>query len=732
MPRPPIKAKAAEGDPWKTIASGVSDILSCRQSSLSLSALHSAVGTLVSQAKLDDLAKGLLTILDEHFKGWSRDLSQVAGATLIGTFSKVYEDFQNYCRIIPKFYMLYDRRFDTKNGRSEIGCRMRQLFVKDVLSDRLVRDTTTGLRKDIAIARSHGEVDLGRVKKLLEMYYSFRDDEPKLPMFKEFFDAFVDETYRFYDEFYKVKSEGNSFLAYLQMASEQFTHEENMMREIMRQDEVQDVLAILHSCMLHDKEDVFTAGDEPPISVALTAGDMRPVKWLVDMYTRFESDLRPVCSCCAIYVQTQMLKMAGNFKPQMKPQDVSRFIGELIDLTLNLTRPYELAFSEVYKAMDLLEGAIGKAWNDPRFDIVSNFCTYIDQQIKGEFRSFSPEDRQRFPAVVAQFYMRLEDKKAFFFMYETNMIRRFIKMRLKLQDLELPIINAVRRAKAPDFASRFNDYVRKIKDSHDLETKFKEEQQTSGDAAKLKISFSPLVFETKMFPLDKNEAHNIPNECFAVHRLFVSSYQQKHPNHQLTLLSDLSTVESKFHVPKNAKSPIPRTYTVSCDLLCASIIDTIASGPKTMGKICDVVSDRSLVGKYLVLLCQNNLPILKRIAKSNKLTDDDVFELNAGFFYTGSRVLVPPVVSDKNKDKKATKQRIDLDKAGAIKAACVRVLKMKVKVDQTSLENDVTDMLMQYFRAEPAQIRTQLAALENEDYFERSTDEGKAVLVYRQ
>ena len=730
MPRPPIKAKAADGDPWKTIASGVSDILSCRQSSLSLSSLHSAVGTLVSQSKLDDLANGLLKILDDHFKGWSQELSQVVGGTLIGTFSKIYEDFQNYCRIIPKFYMLYDRRFDTKNGRSEIGWRMRKLFVDKVLSDRLIRDTTTGLRKDIAIARSHGEVDLGRVKKLLEMYYSFRDDEPKLPIFDEFFEAFIEETCRFYDEFYKVKSEGNSFLAYLQIASEQFTHEENMMRDVLKDKEVQRVLDILHSCLLLTKEDVFTAGDEPPISVALTAGDMRPVKWLVDMYSRFESDLRPVCSCCAIYVQTQMLKLTGNFKPDMKASDVTRFVGELIDLTVNLSRPYELAFSEVPRAMELLEGAIKTAWNNEKFDIVNNFCAYIDQQIKGEFKSFSPEDRQRFPAVVAQFYSRLDDRKTFASMYEAMMIRRFIKMQDKLPDLERPIINAVRRVKAPDFASRFNTYDKKIKESHELESKFKEEQQRSG--TKTKIGFSPLVFDHRDFPLGKNEAHNIPQECFTVHKLFVSSYQQQHPNTKLMLLSDVSVVESKLVVPKNAKSRIDRPYTVSCDLLCASIIDAIATGPKTMREICDVVSDRALVGKYLVRLCHNSCPILKRIAKSNKLTDDDVFELNAGFFSQGSRVVVPPIFSEKKADKKHVKQHVDMDKASSIKAACVRFLKMRVRVDQTTLENDVTDYLMQYFRADPAVIRSQLVSLENEDYLERTTDGGRAVLIYKQ
>lgn len=733
MPRPPIRVQQAGGDPWAIIENGVKEILGREQSSLSLSALHTAVGSLVSQSKLDQLGNGLISVLKVHFDEWSRDLSQVAGGSLIGRCSAIYEDFQNYCRIIPKFYMLYDRRFDTKNGRSEIGQRMRDLFCKSVLSDRLLKDTSAGLRKNIATARSRGEVDLGPVKKLVEMYYSFRDQEPKLPIFDDFFEALLGETERFYDNFYKVKYEGNSFETYLQIASEQFAHDEQMMCEILKPDEVQQVLGYLHSSLLLSREDVFCDGAEPPISLALKTGDTRPIKWLVDMYRRFGSDLAGVFGTCAKYVETQMLKMIPNFKPNLKSLEASRLISELIDLTTNLTRPYELVFSGVPQSMDTLERHIFEAWNKPEFDIVNNFCTYIDQQLKQEFKSFSPEQRDKFPALVALFYTRLEDKKAFFKTYDTSMLRRLIKMQEKVVDLELPIIKAIRRAKAPDFASNFAKYVKRIKDSHQDEADFKEELARVQEGSETKLSsFSPLIFELKAFPFERHEARALPGDLGKIHSHFTASYYQKHANTKLTLLADLSTIESKFHVPKNSKSSAPRTYTLTGDVYGTFCLYAVADGPKTTREIIDIVGERSIVLKHLAKMCVTGGFLARQGKNPKSISDDDVFQLNPEFFHKNTRLPIQPVESGKKADKERNAKVVDIDKSESVKAAAVRVLKMRLQVEQSVLEQEVVDMLIPYFRADPQLIRRQLATLENEDYFERGVADGKQVLIYLQ
>lgn len=734
MPREPIRTKSSEIDPWLTVSSGINDILNCKQSDLSLSTLHNSVSHLVSIGQLDQLRNGLVDVMKRHFDGWTKELSQLAGNLLIVRFSNIYQDFENYCRIIPKFYMLYDRKFDNSNDRSEI--LIRKLFVDCVLKDKkLVKDTSIGMRKEIATARSRVDVDLGRVRKLLEMYYSFREIEGRV--FDQFFEDFQEDTTQYYDDFYKTKFEGNSFHAYLQCCSEQFEHEETMAKDILKPEQVESVLQILHQCLLSSREEVFTGGEEPPVSIALTAQDSRPIKWLVDMYTRFRTPLDVVFKTCAQHVGAQMEKLKPNFHEKMKAQEISRHVRELIELVQNLSQSYNLVFGKFHKAVEELDNQIMKMWNDSQFDIVNNFSAYIDIQIKTEFKSFSPEERETFPAMVAKFYSYIQEKKAFAMTYDLGLFRRFVKMQLKLCDLERPIIEAVRKAKAPDFAARFDQYIKKIKESQAVEGEFRQQMpDLVSDGAKRKIAFAPLIFDSQTFPLHRREARAIPADCRKVHEAFVKWYKQKHPKIELTLLADISVVESKFHVPKNTRSPTAHTYSVSSDLLCASIMDVLSKGKKTCAELIqETEGEAKLVKECLVRLLRNACPVLKRTAtgeNGKKLGDLDIFELNPQFFFNSSRVTFPPIVSEKKVDRKNLNERVEEARIFAVKAAAVRVLKAKRKVAQSVLEEEVIRDVRQWYRVEPALIRHQLTDLEADDYLERNVENGVQVLIYKQ
>jgi hypothetical protein len=150
-----------------------------------------------------------------------------------------------------------------------------------------------------APSRSGGDRDLSTINQLLQMYYSFRDDEPRLDIFDTFFGAFQPETQEYYDGFFQAKFEGNSFPAYLEQAAKQFDHEESISKEVLRKEEQEDILIILHWQLLFDREDRFIGGSDPLINSALIAADNRPIKWLADIYLRFSADLERIYQACA-------------------------------------------------------------------------------------------------------------------------------------------------------------------------------------------------------------------------------------------------------------------------------------------------------------------------------------------------------------------------------------------------------------------------------------------------
>lgn len=740
MPRKPIPPPSTQdGKPWETVQSGIKDIIGRKQSGLSLSALHSAVGSLVSSNKVQDLKTGLQNLLRAHFDSWRQELSVSAGNPLLHLLSGFYDDFRMYCSIIPKFYMLFDRHFSSSKG--ETLSIIRILFKECVLGDaKLIDDTTIGIRKEIGNARSKSDVQLQQVHNILDLYYSYHNEEPKLDIFTKFMKLFDDDSNKYYDEFYKAKFEGNSFPNYLQIVSDQFKHEESILRQILQEEEIRRILIICNDNLLVQHEDLFLEGSEPPISNALTATDPRPMKWLVETYTRFECSLAPIFKSCSMYVSNEMLKLSNNFNDKMKANEITTAIGELISLTNNLSKPYHLIFNEVSDALETLESEIKKAWNDEKFSIVNNFILYIDNHIKSEFKNFTQEEKDHFPDIVAKFFTRIEDKKAFFTVYEAFMVRRIIKMQTKLPEIEVPIISAIRRAKAPDFAKSWDIYVKKINEAQQLESQFREQMalhtdEITNNGKYKQIQFAPIIFDQAKFPLDKIEVKYIPPQIHYTHDLFIRDYTTKHPKTKLMLLSDVSVVESKFHVPKNPKSNTARTYTISSDIVCASIIQSVAENSLTLREINDIVQEeRGKVGQYLVRLCGSGSPILKRTStEGKKLSDDDVFQLNPQFYFNTSRVTIPPIVSERKATIAKTQIQVDLDKAQSIKAAIVRVLKKNIRIAQPQLENEVTQEVANYFRADTALIRRQLVELENEEYCSKEDVAGSAVpiIVYK-
>lgn len=737
MPRQPIAQKKGDDD-RKTIQDGLKDILGRNQSQLKLADLYECVSNLVN-SNPNILRKDLNEILTKHFVGWRNELSRIAGNPLIARFSVIYDDYINYCKIIPKIYSLYDRRNnDKENGETLI--LIRQLFQEKVLSnysDVVMKDTTNGIIKEIHIARSQNNIDLKNISNLIKMYFEFRY---KLDIFSVFYDHLQKDTTRYYDDFFKAHYDGSSFPTYLLMSSEQFAKEESIMKEIFDERGEEDEQnkmeiekqrkEILNFCLyslLINNEDKFLHGDEPPISIALTNQDKKPLRWLVDTYRRFDIKLEDIYTSCAKYIENQMLNLSANFKEKMKSTEISANIEELIQLTNDFTTPYQLIFKDVKDADETLEKAIKEAWNNEKFNIEENFSIYIDTQFKNEFKNLKAEEREQFPATVEKFYTRLEDKKKFTGFYDISMVRRFIKMGLRLVDIESPTINAIRKANSHEFGKSFKDYQKTIEDSQELESKFKEEIQNDPQFQGKTIGFQPIVFDQKKFPLEKIIARILPPQIQPINDAFCHFYSKKHPNFQLHLLQDVSTVESKFYVPKNKLSQQARTYTVSSDIICATIIQAVSEKPLKYPELLNLINDQKTLDSNMKRLITSQIikPELKGVKKN-----ENSFSLNPEFHSKISRVIIPPVVNERKKDNVNVNQTVDVQKTESIKAAIVRVLKKNTRIEQVQLEGDVINEMAPYFRANVDTIRKVLIELERDQYFTRSEVNGTQFLDY--
>ncbi|KAH0792679.1 nuclear pore complex subunit [Histomonas meleagridis] len=741
MPRPRIQKRKLADDPWNIVSKGIQDTLSRKQSGLSMSYLHMAVHSLISNGDFRKLEDGLSDLITAHFKTYKDELSQLAGNPLIVRFSNIFSDFENYCLILPKFCMLLDRHYESTIPQRTLTL-IREKFLQGVLSDKnLIKMTIDGIIKDITTLRRKEEIDLSYAKNLVKMFYNFKN-EANIKIFESFFDKFVEETKKFYDDFYVNKFGSNSFSNYLKIIEDQINHEQNLLQEFLNAEDAQKILFICFNVLVISRESNFLEGREPLIASALVEQDCRPLKWLVETYQRFSIDIENLYNSCATFIQNEMLKLIPNFEPpaagsKAKKQDIPTSISQLMEVTMKHVVPYNTVFTTianapvVKKAAATLKEAITKAWNNDKFDIKQNFNVYIDSIIRSEYKSIPIE---KFANLVAYFCDITTEKKPFEVIYEAMFMRRLIKIKKKLPDLELPVISAIRNKVSHKFLERYDQYIKQLNDSFTFEEDFKTyKSQNKQMTSELQIS--PLVFNGQSFPLPKDEEKNMPTTISEANREFVQYYKTKHPTHNLLLLSTATTVEFKLQIPKNAKSAIPRTYQIVCDVPTSYILSTTAEKKDGMkfSEMCDLLGNRNMAGKIVLNLSSATNKILDRYesADPKKLDDNDKFRLNRNFFSQNQRINIKPALSESKLDKKETHTTIMYETTDAIKASICRILKREITMNLSDLENTVILDLREFFITTPEKVRLMAQELETTNgYVEQYTEGGVKKIKY--
>ena len=739
MPRPRIIPRSSQGnikDPWETLSSGIRDTLSHSQSRLQLSTLHRACGMLVSKGELDKLIKGMNDMVDAHFAGWHKELLNVTGNILVEKFSNIYEDFKNLSSILPKFYMLLDRQFPEQKNKTLN--QIRSLFLKRILADKdlIYKSLEPGLIQAINSARSGNDFTIHFSKMLVEMLYSFTNNlKDKLDLFPHFFGKMNEETFLYYESFYQNKFNASAFPQYIQTVADQFQIEKRLIDDIFNPDDSKELLMNALQSLLVSNEDEFLSGETPPISDALIASNQFPLKWLVDTYRQYGIHIERLYTTCAQFVKNEMLKLQEYFpelqtddsahhspNDPIKNRDIPVYIYKLMQCALRLSTSYRNVFNpkEIKESNQPLINAITDAWNEPRFNIIENFCIYIDSIIKSEFNNVSFEDP---PETIHLFYKYLTEKRSFDIIYDTYFMRRLIKMRNKLPDLEFPIISAIRKT-SPDFLINYDKRIKCVNDSLELSEEFRSEKQSHD------VDISPVIFNQRYFPLSDDKETLLPNIIEPVNSEFIQFYQSKHQQRKLELLCSCTTVEFKFQ-------RAPRVYTLTTDVPCAIILSYIADKKTATYKdLCEELKiDKQYINKGLQKLTNSSSRILIRSSQDKQLQDTDVFQLNNEFQSKTTKITISPVRSDLKKDKIIAYSRIDDMKAVSIKANICRVLKQRNSLELSDLERYVINTLQSYFKVEVSNIRKALKDLESTDAVSRmikqeQNENGQVIVTY--
>ena len=721
MPRKRINAKTKIDDPWKALSGAISDTLSAKESDLRLTMIMQACNDLVGKGKFDLIYNGVCEQLTNHFKEWHNQLVNVAGDPLLTKLSDMYDYFKKYCVIIPTLCSSYDQHFSSEPNK--LLKTIRKLFIMEILSDERLfrRAATPGILEVIYNAQKGSDVDLSKIKNIIQMYYSFngRDDKPEI--FLDFFDRLKQQENDFCDSFYANTFGTTFFTTYLTKTSEQFSIVNHILNDnrLLKEKEANEILTNFNLSLLHLKEDDFLTGDEPPISEALLSNDLRPLSYLVKTYLEFGFDTEPLYLTCATFIKNEMLKSAQDFTQEEngRQNNVVPLVDGLIKKTIKLSEPYKKIFVDEKKKdkkeLNILIEKIKEAWNDRQFSIAVNFNDYIDALIKSKFRGYDIDEQIR---IIPEFYNYLTDKALFHLYYEYSFTRRIVRMRASVEEYDYPIINAIQKH-ATDFMKNLDSFKKALSNSEQLKQDFED----AYPEIKNDVTIEPFIFENNVYPLKKDKFDHIPSTAQNSNTKFQQFFNSKHSKKSLFLVYDGSYVEFSLKIQR-------RIYTVSMDLPCGCVFSALIQKQCTFGEIVTLLNeDKPLANKVIQKLYQRE-KIITSTEPFRKLTSEIIFKLNPKFHSDTSRIIMSQIITG---EWRAHVPNVhEREKRDAIKCAIARTLKQRRSMVIGDLEREVLTQLRARYEISAELIRREVSQMEGTIVSSRQENDGNRVITY--
>ena len=757
--RPTDRSNSSTNGPsyMELITTGLNSIIKREHSELVFSELYQAVDKITGGGQEGQLTQMLTQLVVQCYKGWLEELQKQTGNPLITLFSTQVDSLNIYIRIIPKIFSPYDTKISQTKPDLTSRKIIRDNFYNIIYTNSTTMDSVAStMLSSILSFRKRTDTDYSIVKNLVKLFYDFRD-YPQSDRFQLFINSLQEETAEFYAEYYATTYVGK-MVEFLDKSQEMLDFEKKMDDYMFEKQEADGIRLVAFSSTISSNEDDFFTGTVPPISQALTNESLEPLKWLLSYYNEFSIETNRLIDTLTTFVMNQMLSFKQYFlppepaakdakkapakKPAAKkasakkadaeggekkeapkaaakkegeedkakakktvsvPENV-KHMEELIHLVNNLAKNFNAVFSQVKGSHDKLEEKIKEAWNCKEFNVATNFVIFIDYHLKNEMKYLDQKDIEQFPQICKEFVARTIDKTPFAIAYENYLLRRIIKQGEKNKKIEEAIIKEIRKV-IQEFIKAIDKYYNQVKNSKELLDKFISDR----NGPPLDIQFNPIILNNSDFQLEKEEVKLVPQFLHDYDSQFTSFYVNQHPNTKLTMLADLSIVEFRFAVPPNNKCATQRTYTVSCDVICGSILNTIAQNK--VASLVDIYQAINFkheeIKGYIKRLCAKERQLIVRIkdpnAKDDKvLKETDKFQLNPKFFYKTVQVQIPPIDKNTEKIKKDTNKNKDI----IMKAAGVRILKQRNIVTRTELENEILQQASQFFKPSIDAIRT--------------------------
>lgn len=342
---------------------------------------------------------------------------------------------------------------------------------------------------------------------------------------------------------------------------------------------------------------------------------------------------------------------------------------------------------------------------------------FTDLLLKKSAKNPEEQEMDSILSDVMVVFKYIEDKDVFQTFYSKMLAKRLIHGTSASEDLEGNMISKLKSACGYEYTSKLQRMFTDISLSRDLLERFKTHLESKN--LSLGIDFSILVLATGSWPLQPPSTNfTLPHELQNCEGLFQKFYQAEHNGRRLNWLHQLSKGEIKTKF-----TPIKSSYTLQASTYQMGVLLHFNTEEKisfedllVYTNLTEPVLKTTLISliKAKILLSDDGEEDPSDLAKSTKFT------VNLEFKSKRAKVNINmPIPQQIKEDSESTHKVVEEDRKLQIQAAIVRIMKMRKKLQHTSLITEVLQQLQSRFKPKVPLIKKCIDILIEKEYLER-------------
>ena len=368
-----------------------------------------------------------------------------------------------------------------------------------------------------------------------------------------------------------------------------------------------------------------------------------------------------------------------------------------VDEVLQLKSRYDKVLEQPFQNDQGLQNAFTKSFTDfiNAFERSSEYLSlFFDENMKKGIKGKTENEVDSLLDKGITLLRYIQDKDMFERYYKKHLSRRLLMKRSVSMDAERQMISKMKLEVGSSFTQRIEAMFKDMAISDDLTNSYKKHVGRLGDRDPDRAELDIYVLTSTMWPLDAmapsyrdDETQRpmciFPTEIEKIRRGFEKFYLDKHSGRRLTWQANMGTADLRAYFKDMKSNKKSRELNVSTYAMVILLL--FNDLPKGEALTCEDIQAKTniplneLTRNLQSLAVAPKTRILVKEPMSKEVQMTDKFYFNEGFQSQFTRIKVG-VVSSGNKveestERKATEEKVDVQRKGIIEAAIVRIMK---------------------------------------------------------